>query len=189
MSVRDHSTRRRPPRVRWFLTIFVSFTAGVVAAASLFAYSSRIPIPIKISPTRGADNILSSEPEKIEEKIEFQERLETRVIENNTDIQENPAPVVVTQEEIPEAKPDPDELMFFVQAGAFSEQEAAQGLYEELNGIGMPTSIREASDSTADSKLFRVVVGPFDNAAATERIRAELALTGRSSTVLRLAVN
>ena len=204
MSVRDHTARPRPPRVRWFLTIFVSFTAGTIAAASLFAFSSRIPIPLKITPTRGADDLLRNEPKRIEERIEFPERLQSKELGGG----EAPEPVRTNREPVlpeptgpaataaaraAEAKPaavptTPDKLSYFIQAGAFAEAAAASGLVDELGGMDIQASVREASGNSGD-KLFRVLVGPYEKAAAAESVRAQLALVGRASTMMRLPAN
>lgn len=191
--------------MRWFLTILVSFTAGTVAAATLFAYSSRIPIPLKVTPTRGADDLLSNQPKRIEEQIEFPERLQTRQI----DPVETPEPARTDREPVlPEpiqppdaaeaagaAKPQPvpvattpAQLSYFVQAGAFDDAAAADSLVAELGGMDISASVREATDSSG-ATLHRVVVGPFDKAAAAESVRARLALIGRTSTMMQLPAN
>ena len=194
MNIRDHTAKRRPPRIRWLLTIAVSFTAGFVGAATLFAYSSRIPIPLKITPTRGADDILRSEPKSLEQEIEFQDRLKSRVIGTTAPPEPSrqprqpnlPEPTTTTTSK-PEPVPvTPSELAYFVQAGAFSETGTAEQLAAELNEIGLVTSIREES-SASGSKLFRVLVGPFTKAGEAEQARAELALSGRTTSLLRLS--
>ena len=192
--MRDHSKRRRPPRIRWLLTVMVSFTAGVVAAATLFAYSARIPLPLKITPTRTADDILrNARTESFENKIEFQERLESRVLvtaappSTKATVSDPKLPEPSAQPKVEPAKVEPTvaSLSYFVQAGSFAEPDAAAELALELSGQGMPTEVRESA-STA-GKLFRVVIGPYEQPKDAESIRAQLALVGRSSTMLRLA--
>lgn len=197
--VRDHVSRRKRHRVRWWFTIWFSFTLGVVCSATFFAYTARIPIPLKITPTRGADNILSSQPQRIEERIEFQDRLETRVLDNPAEIKPQvpasaaPAPVPATAENAPpaaEQQPAAEEeeakLAYFVQAGSFADANSAQELAQAIGELGLQVAVR--SFDSGDSSLHRVLVGPFASPNAAEGARAELALTGRSTTLLRLPV-
>lgn len=192
MSVRDHSKRRRPPRVRWLLTFLTAFTLGVVCAATLFAYSARIPIPLKISPTRTADDILrSTQTESFENKIEFQQRLESRVLvapeapANAATVAAPKLPEPAGGVEPAKVEATPAALAYFVQAGSFAEKDAAATLAAELDGQGLPAGVREGT--SASGRLFRVVVGPYEEAKDAESVRAQLALLGRSSTMLRLA--
>ena len=199
--VRDHVSRRKRHRVRWWFTIWFSFTLGVACAATFFAYTARIPIPLKITPTRGADNILSSQPQRIEERIEFQDRLETRVLDNPAEIKPQvpapaapaPVPAAATDEpsasEQPASEEDEEEetkLAYFVQAGSFADANSAQELAQAIGALGLQVAVR--SFDSGDSSLHRVLVGPFASPNAAEGARAELALTGRSTTLLRLPV-
>lgn len=196
--VRDHVSRRKRHRVRWWFTIWFSFTLGVACAATFFAYTARIPIPLKITPTRGADNILSSQPQRIEERIEFQDRLETRVLDNPAEIKPQvpataaPAPVPAAAEDAQpadEQQPAEEEeakLAYFVQAGSFADANSAQELAQAIGALGLQVAVR--SFDSGDSSLHRVLVGPFASPNAAEGARAELALTGRSTTLLRLPV-
>lgn len=206
MSVRDHTAKPRPPRVRWFLTVIVSFSAGTISAATLFAYSSRIPIPLKDTPTRGADDLLRKEPTRIEEQIEFPERLRTRqigVVETEEParttrepvLPEPTGPAAGAEGEVAAARPapepvatTPEDLSFYILAGAYADSAAADGLAAELGGLDMQAEVRETAGGDGD-KLYRVVIGPFDKAAAAESVRAQLALTGRSSTMMQLPAN
>ena len=147
--------------------------------------------------------MLRNEPKRIEEQIEFPERLRTRQIE----VVETPEPVRTDREPVlPEptgpaateatvAKPKPtpvattpDKLSFFVQAGAFADNDSAVGLVAELGELDITAQVREVPGESGN-KLFRVLVGPFDRAAAAEGVRANLALVGRSSTTLQLPEN
>lgn len=183
--------------MRWWFTVWFSFTAGVVAAATFFAYTARIPIPLKITPTRGADNILSSQPQRIEDRIEFQDRLETRVLDSPVEIQPQegavraPALPAAVEEEVPAEQPaaaeeekEPVKLAYFVQAGSFTEPGSAAQLAQELGGLGLNAAVR--SFESGSGSLHRVLVGPFDSSNDAEGARAELALTGRATTLLRL---
>ena len=186
--------RRRPPRVRWLLTICISFTAGMVSAATLFAYTSQIPLPLKISPTRGADDLLRKIEREPNDILEFQDRLITREI-NTIDA---PEPATPADPNLPQAAATlsvvapaqiataPQALLYYVQAGAFADRSAAGGLVTELGGLGLTAELREASGS-AERELFRVLIGPYEQAGDAEAIRAQLALSGRTSTLLRLA--
>ena len=197
----DQQARPRTIRIRWFLTILVSFTAGTLAAATLFAFSSRIPIPLKISPTRGADDLLRNEPKRIVESIEFPERLQSKEIgggdapeptrtSREPVLPEPTGPAATEAARAAKAKPaaipaTPDKLSYYIQAGAFADAVAANGLVDELNGIEIQASVRLASGNSGD-KLFRVLIGPYEKAAAAESVRAQLGLLGRTSTMMRL---
>lgn len=177
----------------------VSFTAGVVAATSLFAYSSRIPIPIKITPTRGADDLLSRPQDTdTNDDLQFQQRLQDRVIATDA-TKAPPAPTQIAPPQLPQSQPqltpvaataEPApatttppvaSLAHYVQAGAYADEQAAANLRETLAGQGFPTIIRSDRDN-----LHRVVIGPYEQAGAAEEVRAQLALQGRSTQILRL---
>ncbi len=189
--------RKRPPRIRWLLTICVSFTAGAVCAATLFAYTSQIPIPLKISPTRGADDLLRKIEREPANSLEFQDRLSTREL-NTIDAPEpgkaaDPNLPAATAATLSVVAPQqistvPQALVYYVQAGAFTDIAQANELVTTLSGLGMNAQLREAS-GTQDRELFRVIIGPFEQVGDAESVRAELALSGRSSTLLRLAEN
>ncbi|MBF2735815.1 MAG: SPOR domain-containing protein, partial [Betaproteobacteria bacterium AqS2] len=179
--VRDHVSRRRRGRVRWWFTVWFSFTAGVVTAATFFAYTARIPIPLKITPTRGADNILSSQPQRIEDRIEFQDRLETRVLDSPVEIQtqegvvrapalpaaEEQAPAEQsTEEPAAEEEKEPVKLAYFVQAGSFTEPGSAAQLAQELGALGLNAAVR--SFESGSGSLHRVLVGPYDSSNDAE---------------------
>lgn len=175
----------------------ISFTAGVMTAATLFAYSSRIPIPIKVAPTRGADDLLSR-PQDSEGGVDlqFQQRLQERVLSTETTTEKTPvsvpAPKLPTTKATPELKPVVAEvkpataaeiepqLAHYVQAGAYTDVAAATKLRDTLAGQGLPALVR------SDDNLYRVVIGPYPEVGGAEEVRAQLALQGRSTQVLRL---
>ena len=184
--------------MRWLLTVCVSFTLGVACAATLFAYSSRIPIPLKASPTREASDLLSNAGKTIKDSIQFQQRLESREIniadapERDVAAREPVLPEPEAQDGQGESQPvpvvatTPKELSYFIQAGSFADTDSAADLVAELGGLGMEASVREVSDA-AGGTLHRVLVGPFDKAGEAESARASLAILGRESTLLRLS--
>ena len=133
MSVNDLSNRvrQRPSRVRWVLVIFTSFTLGVAAAATLFAYTSRIPIPLKESPTRSAgeeivvrarQNQPAAAPK--EPEISFRETLRRRRGGVLPESQAEPVPA------------PPAELAYYVIAGTF-ENESLAAERRELVAAGL----------------------------------------------------
>ena len=185
MSVNDLSDRirRRPPRVRWLLLSFVSFTLGVAAAATLFAYTSRIPIPLKENPTRSAGPQLDlrasqNQPktEAIEPEIKFRETLRRRS-EGLLPESQTEAPPPVQQN-----------TAYYLIAGAF-ENESLAGERRELIAAGLEDQqvqvrIKAAADS--DRRIHRVLVGPFASSEDVDRMRGRLALIGLESRIEKL---
>lgn len=190
MNVRDHKSHHRPRRVSWLLVVLLSFTAGVLAAATLFAYTSRIPIPLKLAPTRSVDDLLSRQEKDAEgSDLRFQDRLEDRVVgTGRIPVESHPgSPRNLPQKPSAVAVPVPAvavELAYFVQAGAFADAAAATKLSGELGSMGVPVGVRAAK---AGDGMHLVILGPFPAAAAAETIRAQLALQGRTTQLLRLA--
>jgi cell division septation protein DedD len=176
---------------------------GVIVAATLFAYTSRIPIPLKVTPTRTVDDLLSrQEATEQNNDLQFQEHLRDREIGIAPQVAKEPvkvvapnlpqstsAPKVLEDTAQPEAGTDatsaPTELAYYVQAGAFADTEAAAKLQQQLAQAGMPATVRAASGGN----LHRVVVGPYAESGEAESIRAQLALQGRATQMLRLGAD
>ena len=184
MSVNDLSNRvrPRPPRVRWLLVSFAFFTLGVAAAATLFAYTSRIPIPLKESPVRGADQeIVLRSPqhqpaaEPAEPEISFRETLRRR-----------------SEGALPEARAEPvpppaEELEYYVIAGTF-ENESLAGERRELVAAGLEdqqqqVQVRAEAGATADQRIHKVLIGPFAGSDEADGVRGRLALIGLETRV------
>ncbi len=76
----------------------------------------------------------------------------------------------------PEAPPASSDAVM-LQAGAFGAVEPAEALRQELEARGYPAFVLRPGPDDADS-LNRVRVGPFDDGAEAERVRAALEAEG-----------
>ena len=187
MTVNDLSNRvrQRPSRVRWVLVIFTSFTLGVAAAATLFAYTSRIPIPLKESPTRSSDDEIivrarQNQPaaEPPEPEISFRETLRRRREGVLPQSQAEPVPA------------PPEELSYYVIAGTF-ENESLAGERRELVAAGLESQdaqvqVRPEAGATADQRIHKVLIGPFATSEEADGVRGRLALLGLDTRIERL---
>ncbi|MCY4325711.1 MAG: hypothetical protein OXC81_06785 [Betaproteobacteria bacterium] len=189
MTVNDLSNRvrARPSPVRWLLVSFAFFTLGVAAAATLFAYTSRIPIPLKENPTRSSDAQIvvrarQNQPaaEVAEPEISFRETLRRRSGGVLPESQAEPVP------------PPPEELAYYVIAGTF-ENEALAGERRELVAAGLEgqqVSVQVRSDpaAAADQRTHQVLIGSFATSEEADSVRGRLALLGLDTRIERLPV-
>lgn len=182
--MRDHkprSTKKAPRRGLSFLSSVFLFFSGLAAGlgvAAMLAYRvNQVPLPLIAPPTRDVQVPLSLEPErKEEESLEFHSILRDRDPPRIGEDPPDPAAGRPEEEEEPGA--------FFIQVGSFGERGRAEALRGELALLNIKASVRPAGDG--DGRRYRVVVGPYETAAATEETKARLALNGYNSNVLSM---
>ncbi len=186
MTVNDLSTRvkLRPHRGRQWLSALFWFTMGMLAAAAVFWYSSRIPIPLKESPTRADDDIiertqLSQQEEEERPELRFRETLHRRSEGVLPESQTEPIP------------PPPEVQAYYIVPGTYQQADQAQELVSEIKRglaeLEAEIEIRPVSGAIADQQVHKVLIGPFANKNdADGMIRAELALLGIDTRIERL---
>lgn len=184
--MKDHTpkTAKKPPRRRSsFVALLFLFASGVATGLGLAAFLAfqinQVPLPLIDPPTRDATSPLLLEPEKEEEEegLEFHRILRDRTppqVGGGAEPEPSPAP------DAPEA--EADAASYFIQVGSFNDQGNAESLRGELALLNIKASVRR--HGADGGPQFRVVVGPYSSAAATEETQARLALAGYNSSVL-----
>ncbi|MFZ6864622.1 SPOR domain-containing protein [Undibacterium sp. Ji67W] len=76
-----------------------------------------------------------------------------------------------------------DKYIYFLQAGAFKDQADAEGARAKLALIGFEAKVSEKNSDTGT--MYRVRVGPFNNAESMNRTRAKLSDNGVDVAVVR----
>nr|WP_245200425.1 SPOR domain-containing protein [Herbaspirillum sp. LeCh32-8] len=104
-----------------------------------------------------------------------------------------PAPAKQPDAKVADAKPSAaapskndadDKWTYFLQAGAFRDQNDAESARAKLALLGFEARVTER---TADSGvLYRVRIGPFDHAEAMNRTRSKLSDNGVDAAIVRI---
>lgn len=180
--------RRKPSRVKYFLVAGGFFTLGMVAAMTLFAYSSRIPVPLKEPPTRNGSGGVQIEPPITDSvTIKYPEALKRREISSGKLPQRESVVAPPTS-----APPLAQKLAYYVRAGTFRRVEGADSRAAELTAglatFGARVEVRQDSGGTAGQLLYWVLIGPFEASGYADEIRAHLALLGMDTRMERLPV-
>lgn len=156
----------------------------MATAATLFAYTSRIPIPLKESPTRTKNDLLADQVGGVTQPtpdIDFQETLRQRDIATLPQAQTDPIP------------PPPEVLGYYILAGIYEQADLAeqrkQTLSSELAEQSVEIEVRQIAGATPQTNLHWVLVGPFDTSSDADSIRGLLALLGVDSRIERLPLN
>ncbi|MFZ6689750.1 SPOR domain-containing protein [Undibacterium sp. SXout11W] len=76
-----------------------------------------------------------------------------------------------------------DKYIYFLQAGAFKDQADAEGARAKLALIGFEAKVSEKNSDTGT--MYRVRVGPFNNAESMNRTRTKLSDNGVDVAVVR----
>lgn len=83
------------------------------------------------------------------------------------------------------AKPDGAEpFQYFVQVGAYRSQPEADGQKAKMAMMGLDAKVSEREQ--AGRTIFRVRLGPFDDKAGAERVRARLESAQIENTIVRI---
>ncbi len=83
------------------------------------------------------------------------------------------------------AKPEVAEpFQYFVQVGAYRSQPEADGQKAKMAMMGLDAKVSEREQ--AGRTIFRVRLGPFDDKAAAERVRARLESAQIENTIVRI---
>lgn len=77
-----------------------------------------------------------------------------------------------------------DKISHFIQVAAFSSQQSADTLKNQLSGVDGVDNVYVASDSSGVSVVHRVRVGPFNNESEAESVRRVLKEKGFNNTIL-----
>lgn len=85
-------------------------------------------------------------------------------------------PVAPAPAAAPAAAPVPDEVIYFLQAGAFREIEDAENTRAKLALLGFEAAISEKANESG--VLYRVRIGPFPQVEAMNKARAKLIDSG-----------
>ena len=174
--MRDHSRpKKKSPkggggfgRMLWFA---LGFTFGVGGSAGFVWYLNDVPTPFIAPPTRESDGDL----------------LRRRGDSSGGDVFEFHRILKDRRAPASEGKSDADapaQFVFYLQAGAFRDEETAESRRGELALLGAPARLNAGKLATGEP-LFRVWVGPFADRPSAEEARAELALNGYNASVLK----
>lgn len=82
------------------------------------------------------------------------------------------------------AKADEDKFTYYLQVGAFREQNDAEGLRAKLALIGVEAKVSERQSE--NGMLYRVRIGPFGQLDAMNKVRSKLSDNSVDGVVLRI---
>ncbi|HEY8608590.1 MAG TPA: SPOR domain-containing protein [Noviherbaspirillum sp.] len=95
------------------------------------------------------------------------------------------APVVEQSAKAKAADSGDDKWIYFLQAGAFREQNDAEGMRAKLALQGVEAKVSERQSESG--VLYRVRVGPFNEIDAMNKVRGKLSDSGIDAAVVRAA--
>ena len=162
--------------------LFWSFACGVIvalmiaAATALWVTSAPIPFVSKVQ--QASSNV---DPSMLDGSVDPNKKLYADGQNTDQINAQNVATVTTSQDAAP-AEIDTGRL--WVQAGAFSQREDAEGMRARIAFIGLDAQVFYKNEG--GQRLYRVRIGPFDTNDQAEEIMQALADSGIQGHVVRL---